>query len=79
MPTVFKENFGDGITVIIDCFEIRTENSSNPEVACQLYSNYKATSKLNVLIRISPQGFIMFVSCAYGGRSSDILASTDSG
>lgn len=79
MPAVFKENFGDSVTVIIDCFEIKVQNSSNPEAACQLYSNYKAGPTLKVLVGISPQGFIMFVSCAYGGRSSDKFVSTDSG
>lgn len=81
MPAVFKENFGDRVTVIIDCFEIKSQNSGNPEAACQLYSNYKGGPTLKVLLGISPapQGFIMFVSCAYGGRSSDKFVSTDSG
>ena len=58
-------------TVIIDCFEVFIEKPSNLLARAQAYSNYKSHNTIKVLIGISPQGTITFVSQAWGGRTSD--------
>lgn len=36
MPTIFKQNFRDVVNVIVDCFEIAIQSSSQKKVACAL-------------------------------------------
>lgn len=57
--------------VIIDCFEIFIEKPFSLETASRTWSNYKHHHTIKFLIGISPQGVIMFISNAYGGRASD--------
>lgn len=71
MPIAFKERFGDQITVIVDCFELFIEKSSNPKALAQTFSFYKHHNTLKFLIGITPQGMICFISVGYGGRASD--------
>lgn len=71
MPLAFKENFGDSITIIIDCFEVQIEKSSFLKASAQSWSNYKHGHTIKCLIVISPQGSITYISVAYAGRSSD--------
>ncbi|KAE8745576.1 hypothetical protein FOCC_FOCC007005 [Frankliniella occidentalis] len=79
MPDCFKESFGDSVTVIVDCFEIFCEKSSNLMAKSQTWSNYKGHETVKYLIAVTPQGFICFVSQSYGGRSSDKFITEDSG
>ncbi|KAJ8977271.1 hypothetical protein NQ317_003973 [Molorchus minor] len=71
MPFCFQEHFGKKATVIIDCFEIFIERSSNLDAAAKTWSNYKHHHTIKFLIGITPQGAICFISNAYGGRASD--------
>lgn len=71
MPACFQESFGDNIAVIIDCFEIFIETPSNLLTAAQCWSNYKHHQTVKVLIGITPQGTISYISDTYGGRISD--------
>ena len=71
MPKCFQYSFGKKATVIIDCFEVFIEKLSNLLARAQTYSNYKRHNTIKVLIGISPQGTITFVSKAWGGRTSD--------
>lgn len=71
MPPVFVEVFKKKVTVIIDCFEIRTEKPSNPVAQAQVFSNYKQHNTVKYLIGICPQGTITFISKAWGGKTSD--------
>lgn len=71
MPSCFRAAFGDSVTVIIDCFEIVSEKPSNLRAHAQTWSNYKHNHTVKYLIGITPQGFIGFISKAYGGRSTD--------
>ena len=71
MPQCFIDSFGCKTTVIIDCFEIFIDKPSNLMARAQTFSNYKHHNTVKVLIGISPQGTIPFVSEASGGRTSD--------
>ena len=70
MPKCFQYSFGKKPTVIIDCSEIFIERPSNLLTGAQIFSNYKHHNTVKVLIGITPQGTINFVSNAWGGRTS---------
>lgn len=71
MPQCFQQSFGKKVTVIIDCFEIFIDRPSNLLARAQTFSSYKHHNTVKVLIGITPQGTISFVSKAWGGRTSD--------
>ena len=71
MPQCFQQPFGKKVTVIIDCFEIFIDRPSNLLARAQTFSSYKHHNTVKVLIGITPQGTISFVSKAWGGRTSD--------
>lgn len=52
VPECFKENFGNRVTVIIDCFEIFCETSSGLLNAARCWSNYKHHETVKFLIGI---------------------------
>ena len=71
MPMCFKYSFGNKVTVIIDCFEVFIEKPSNLLARAQTFSSYKHHNTIKILIGITPQGTICYVSKAWGGRTSD--------
>jgi len=71
MPKCFEYSFGKKTTVIIDCFEVFIERPTNLLARAQTYSSYKSHNTIKVLIGITPQGTICFISNAWGGRTSD--------
>ena len=71
MPECFKYSFGTKTTVIIDCFEVFIDRPSNLMARAQTFSSYKHHNTVKVLIGVTPQGSISFVSKAWGGRTSD--------
>ena len=71
MSQCFIDSFGFKTTVIIDCFEIFIDKPANLMARAQTYSNYKHHNTVKVLIGITPQGTISFVSEAWDGRTSD--------
>eukprot|EP00112_Aurelia_sp_Birch-Aquarium-sp1_P000676 Seg1064.14 transcript_id=Seg1064.14/GoldUCD/mRNA.D3Y31 product="hypothetical protein" protein_id=Seg1064.14/GoldUCD/D3Y31 len=71
MPQSFKYSFGNKVTVIIDCFEVFIDRPSNLLARAQTFSSYKHHNTAKVLIGITPQGTISFVSNSWGGRTSD--------
>lgn len=70
-PSYFRSCFKEAVTVIIDCFEIFIETASMLRASAQGWSQYKHHETIKFLIGISITGAIIFISEAFGGRSSD--------
>lgn len=66
MPLVFKQNFGNKVAVIIDCFEVFIDRPSSLIARAMTWSNYKHHNTVKFLIGITPQGVISFISKAWG-------------
>ena len=71
MPECFRSSFGVKVAVIIDCFEIFLERPSNLRARASTWSSYKHHNTVKVLLGITPQGVVSFVSNPWGGRVSD--------
>ena len=67
------------VRCIIDCFECFTETPSELDLAATLWSEYKHHYTFKVLVAITPNGAICYVSSCYGGRASDIFIVRNSG
>ena len=64
MPQCFPAVFGNKTTVIIDCFEMFISKPSNLMARAQTFSTYKNQNTVKILVGITPQGSILFVSDA---------------
>ncbi|XP_031572978.1 uncharacterized protein LOC116306983 [Actinia tenebrosa] len=71
MPQCFQYSFAKRATCIIDCYEVFINKQSNYLARAQPFSNYKHHNTVKVLIGITHQGTVSFVSQAWGGRTSD--------
>ncbi|KAJ0061789.1 hypothetical protein NL108_010842, partial [Boleophthalmus pectinirostris] len=69
MPMEFA--FGLKCAVFIDCFEIFIERPSCLEERAGTWYSYKHHNTVKILIGITPQGSISFLSECWGGRASD--------
>ena len=65
MPQCFKFSFGTKTTVIIDCFEMFCVKPTTLLARAQQFSSYKHHNTVKVLLGITPQGCISFVSEAW--------------
>ena len=70
MPMEFRRSFPKCVC-IIDCKEVFVERPSDLKARAQTWSNYKQHNTIKILIAISPQGTISYVSKAWRGRVSD--------
>ena len=75
MSTEFRKYFQKCV-VIIDCFEIFIERPSSLPARG---SNYKHYNTVKYLIGITPQGSTAFISQGWGGRTSDVHITENSG
>lgn len=57
--------------IIIDCTEIFIQHPTSLSSQCLTFSSYKRHNTFKVLVGISPDGVITFVSDLWGGRISD--------
>ena len=64
MPSIFQQNFGNKVAVIID-------RPSSLIARAMTWSNYKHHNTNKFLIGVTPQGSVSFISKAWGGRVSD--------
>ena len=71
MPECFELAFGKKVAVILDCFEVFCERPSNLEARASTWSSYKHHNTVKVLLGITPQGSVSYVSETWGGRTSD--------
>ena len=66
------------VRYIIDCFECFTATPSGLDLAATMWSEYKHHYTFKVLVAITPNGAVSYVSPAYGGRATDIFIVKDS-
>jgi len=71
MPICFQQSFGKKVAIVIDCFKVFIERPSSLEARAASWSNYKHHNTVKVLLEITPQGVISFVSNTWGGQVSD--------
>lgn len=71
IPSYFRSTFKEQVTIIVDCFELFCESPTELRALAQGFSTYKHHETLKFLIGISITGVIIFISIAFGGRSSD--------
>ena len=79
MPVYFQYSFGKKVTVITDCLEVFIEEPSNLLARAQTFSNYKHHNTIKILIGITPQGSISFVSETQGGGTSNKVLTENCG
>ena len=78
MPSCFLDNFKECV-IILDCFEVIIEKPNDLTARAQTYCSYKHHNTVNILLGITPQGTISFVSEPWGGRTSDVYLTENSG
>ena len=71
MPQCFMYSFGRKVTVVIDCFEIFIKKPTNLLARGQTFSSHKHHNTIKILIGITPQRIISYVSEAWNGKRSD--------
>ena len=62
MPECIVQSFGKKVAVIIDCFEIFIDRTSNLMARAVTWSNYKHHNMVKILLGTTTQGVVCFVS-----------------
>ena len=70
LPMDFRKNCPNCV-VIIDCFEVFIDRLSDLLARAQTYPSYKHHNTVKILIGITPQDSVSFISDGWGGRVSD--------
>ncbi|XP_030746851.1 uncharacterized protein LOC115875514 [Sitophilus oryzae] len=78
LPIQFRMSFYN-VQSIIDCLEIQIHKPSDPVQQALTWSEYEKCNTIKYLISCTPDGFINFISCGYGGRASDVAIFEDCG
>ena len=66
MPQCFRVSFKKSVAVIVDCFEVFIERPSSLLARASTWSSYKHHNTIKVILGITPQGTISYVSEAWG-------------
>ena len=74
----FRDHFKNCV-FIIDCFQIFIERSSDLMARATTFSNYKHHNTVKILIGITTQGTMSFISEPWGGRASDVYVTESCG
>ena len=69
----------DKPVVIVDCTEVRIQRPADPTLQSKTYSTYKSGNTVKILLGITMEGGISFVSDAFSGSSSDQKVFSKSG
>ena len=79
LPKKFRNAKYNKVRHIIDCTEMSIETPKDPVLKAATWSDYKHHQTLKVLVSIMPCGLFNFVSGGWGGRSSDVAVTKESG
>ncbi len=71
MPSIFQQHGYSNTRVILDGMEIFVQKSTTVDVQSLTWSEYKSHNTAKILVGISPQGWITFLSTPYEGSISD--------
>ncbi|KAJ8936147.1 hypothetical protein NQ314_012479 [Rhamnusium bicolor] len=72
LPIPFRMLFSR-VQSIVDCLEIEIQKPTSALHQALTWSDYKKCNTVKYLISATPDGFINFISCGYGGRVSDVV------
>lgn len=78
LPKKFKSKYSN-IRHIIDCSEVFIETPKDPVSMSATWSEYKHHNTIKILISMMPCGAINFISEGWGGRTSDVVITQNSG
>lgn len=78
LPIQFRATFSS-VQSIIDCLEIEIQKPTKAVHQSLTWSEYKKCNTIKFLVSSTPDGFINFVSCGYGGRITDVALLEDCG
>ena len=80
LPESFREHPQCAhVRVILDCYEVWIERPSSLSLNAAMYSDHKGHTTYKVLVRVTPTGYVSFVSTAFPDAISDPEITRQSG